>query len=84
MTMSKRKFYRTTFEVVVLSEDESASGCELGELAYECFDGGMVGMLFERAVEELNGKQAAQALLAANSEAGFFRLTNDGEDEDEE
>lgn len=80
--MTKRKFYRTTFELVVLSEDKPANDLDLDALAHECYDGELVGDLHEKSVEELDGKQAAQALLAARSEPGFFQLTEEGEDED--
>jgi len=72
MAMTKRKFYKTTFELVVLSEEELADHVAL--------DGDWVGNLHVGSVEVLNGKQAAQALMAARSEPGFFRLTEDGED----
>ncbi len=34
-------------------------------------------------VKELNGKQAAKALIEQGSEPSFFGLTDDGEDEQE-
>lgn len=84
MAVSKRKFYQTTFKVVVLSEDNDAADLGLSELAYECFDGEMVGSLSVSSVKTLDGKQAARALLAAHSEPGFFRLNDAGEDDEEE
>jgi hypothetical protein len=80
--MSKRKFYRTTFELVVLSEDKPANDLALDVLAYECYDGEMIGALHNKSVEELDGKQAAQALLEYAPGPGFFQLTEDGEDEE--
>lgn len=78
--MSKRRFFKTTFEVCVLSENQHTADMELKDLARECSTGALVGTLDVQLITKLDGREAAQALLFAGSEPGFFRLTEDGED----
>lgn len=80
--MSTRKFYRTTFKVVVLSEDRSTENLGLLAISQATDDGDCVGDLSVDTIEELTGPDAATALHELGSEPGFFMLDNDGNDVD--
>jgi len=78
---SERKFFRTTFKVVVLSEDTSVENIEdLAEIATIIDTGDCVGDVSVDTVEQITGPQAATALYALRSEPGFFMLDDDGND----
>lgn len=72
---------RSTITLTVLSED-SIEGRDLGYVIESCDTGDCV--LASTTFQELNlsGKEMADALYAAGSEPGFFRLTDAGEIED--
>lgn len=81
--MSKRKFYKTTFKIIVLSEDTSLDrdpGISLEELAHEINEGNHVGDYALDSIEEVSGKAMADLLIELGSEPYFFALTEDGED----
>lgn len=83
MSMSKRKFYKTVFEIEVLSEEPLSDELSLEDVAYEITEGGCSGVVNRKGHKVLNGKQAAKALIAQASDPGHFRLTDDGEDADD-
>ena len=72
-----RRFYRHTYEVVVLSEspDHDTIYTIAGNV-----DGGpdCLARFSHVKEEELSGKEAAAALYAAGSEPGFFDLDEEG------
>lgn len=79
MDISKRKFYRTTFEVVALSEDpitdvsieDIVRGGVYGDYSITC----------DVANEEvIDGVTAASALAQQGSSPEFFGLNDDGSD----
>lgn len=78
--MTDRKFYRTIFTVVVLSDKPLGDDCELDYLAYEITDGDCCGSVTAGKPEVLNGKQAADGLIAMASEPGFFSIDSEGND----
>lgn len=82
--MTKRKFYRTVYQVEVLSEDPTPDTMSLDELHYQITDGSWSGMVLPPAPlnEELDGHQAAVALKGQLSDPEFFNLTDDGDDYD--
>jgi hypothetical protein len=83
--MSERKFYKTVFQLEVLSEEPLAPDIEMQDLVYEISDGGCSGDFMLTSTEELDGKACAAALRAQHSDPGFFCLDDDGNDtEDEE
>jgi hypothetical protein len=77
--MTDRKFYRTTFTIVILSE-EPISDMELENLHYEVTDGHCCLRSMTSKETMLDGKQAARALFAAGSEPEFFQLNTSGND----
>jgi hypothetical protein len=80
--MSARKFYKTIIQVEVLSE-EPFEWDTLGDVDYAIRED-CSGVVREISSEVLTGKQAADALLAQGSDPGFFMLTPNGNDEDDE
>lgn len=83
---TERTFYKTTFQIEVLSEHplgdvDAFYGLE--DLHYMITDGNCVGRVEFTGECELNGKGMADALYDLASEPGFFMLTDDGEDSDD-
>lgn len=79
--MTDRKFYRTTYIVTVLAEGEPHNTANPEEIAHDISEGNFVGSCeMQGSPEELNGPQAVQWLNNVGSDAGFFGLTEDGED----
>lgn len=80
--MTTRKFHKTIIQVEILSEDPIPDTMSLEEIAREAIDGDF-SMKYTRTKETmLNGKAAAKALRTQDSDPGFFRLTDDGNDTD--
>jgi hypothetical protein len=83
---SKRTFYRTVLQVVVLSETPY-NETSLSQIAEDITEGSQVGRVtITSENEEMNAKTAVVLLKEAGSEAEFFQLTNNGDDliEDED
>jgi len=79
--MTNRKFRKTVLRVVVLSEGPYHLE-SLDQVHHDTVNGDCSGQWEVVEAKELNGKQAARALLAQASDPGFFRLTKKGEDID--
>lgn len=79
MVQSKRKFYRTTIKVVVLSE-EPFDYDDLYGVHLAITDGDCSGHYETAKSETLTAKQAAKALQAQGSDPEFFQLTDEGKD----
>lgn len=81
---SKRKFYKSVIELTILSEEIIPwDEYELSDIGYAITDGDCSGMMHQTKFEELNGKQAADELIAQGSDPGFFCLDEDGNDDDD-
>lgn len=83
MNPSKRTFYRTVFQVVVLSE-EPLSKMSLEDLGYEIYDGSCSGAFTKQDSIEVDGATMAALLIDQGSDPSFFQLTGDGEDTEED
>lgn len=81
--LSRRKFYKTTITYEILSEHELPR-MSLTQIAEACIEGYCSGHFTETKIEELNGPQAAQALMAQGSDPAFFGLTSDGRESERE
>ena len=77
--ISKRKFYRTVFVVEVLSEDPYDPE-DLSDVAVDITTGDMSGEWGIKSSTEVDAPTMAKLLLNQRSDPGFFRLTEDGED----
>jgi hypothetical protein len=80
--MTKRKFHKTTFVLTVLSEEPLSGDEDLLELHNMTDTGDCVGDLKCDKTEEMDGKQAADALYEARSEPSFFMLDDKGNDDE--
>jgi hypothetical protein len=81
---SKRKFYRTVIQVVVLSETPY-SKTDLAQIAEDCDEGNQVGTTtIISDSEEMDAKTTVVLLKEAGSEPGFFALDVHGNDDDDE
>lgn len=81
--MTDQKFYKTTYKIVVLSQEPLPPDMSLKDIDYAITFGecsGEVGLVQE---EIMNGEQAAKALIAQGSDPGFFGLDDEGNDSDE-
>ena len=76
-TMTDRKFYKTIVQVEILSQ-EPIEITDLDTIHYNITEGDW--SLNVVSSKELNGKEAAGALLNQASDPSFFQLTKNGED----
>jgi hypothetical protein len=82
---TSRKFYRTVYRIEVLSEEPIPGDLDIEDVAREITTGDYSGLVTHDDPEELDGPQAASALIAQGSDPGFFCLDehgNDFEDDD--
>ena len=75
--MNARKFYRTVFQVEVLSESPIGA-VELDTLHHMITEGECSGDVKIMSRQKLDGKQAAKALLKQGSDPGLFNLDHHG------
>lgn len=78
--MEEKKYFRKTFTVSFLIEEEQLTNADLKECLEQSDNGSMVQefQLGTEKIEELTAKEVANALNAAGSEPGFFNLDDDG------
>jgi hypothetical protein len=81
--MTNRKFYKYTVTLEFLSETPIPTNVPIEDIVYEAVSGDYSMRRLDENAEELNGLQAAMGLVAQDSDPGFFRLTEDGEDSEE-
>jgi hypothetical protein len=83
MAQSKRKFYRTTITVTVLSENGPVDqGTPLEDISAEIDSGSCVGQVKIAKTEKLTGLQMARATHRLSSDPEFFQLDENGNDLD--
>lgn len=83
MAISKRKFYKNVFIVVVLSEEPIASCPDLSVVAHQITEGDWNGDVTHSVEnEEIDAKKAVELLEESGSDAGFFNLNEKGENAD--
>ena len=71
----ERKFFKTTYIVEVLTEDEPMfSGCSLANIEQEMTEGGASGSWTCTKTEELDENQCAKELIAQGSDPEFFQI----------
>lgn len=82
--MTSRKFYKSTMQITVLSE-EPFHWESLADIDYEITYGECTGAVEDlRSNEVLNGTEVAKELTSVGSEPGFFQLDENGNDEFDE
>ena len=78
--MSTRKFYKSVFQIVVLSEEPIGPDIDVEDLVYEITEGECSGSFSMVSSAELDGEACAVALIQQHSDPGFFNLDEDGND----
>jgi hypothetical protein len=79
--MTKRKFYKTTITVTVLSEEPlEGHRHSLADVVFGITEGDWSGEYAIAGRQELNGLQAVNELLRQGIDPGFFRLCEHGHD----
>ena len=77
--MTNRKFYKKTITLEFLSESEFPY-MDVENLVFEAREGDYSMRTVSEDDNEIDGKQAAEALLNHASDPSFFSLTEKGED----
>ena len=77
--MTDRKFHKTIIQVEVLSEEPFGYN-ELSDVHHQITNGDCSGTYTTLSTEELDGRQAADALKAQDSDPEFFQIDEDGND----
>jgi hypothetical protein len=75
-----RKFYKTTYTLVILSEQPINEMASLEDLQYEITDGEFSGITHREKEEIVDGKTMAKLLEGQGSDPEFFRLDAEGND----
>lgn len=81
--MTDRKFYKRVVRVEILSEDPIGE-VTLETIAEQVMTGDWDGWTEWEDLQEMNGKEAAEALISHQADPEFFGLTEDGREIDEE
>ena len=76
----KRKFYKTTYVVEILSVDPIPEHVDLKAALEEADDGSDSGDVKSQESVEVDGATMARLLREQRSDPGLFWLTEDGED----
>jgi hypothetical protein len=81
---TEQKFYRTVFEVEVLSEEPIHPAQDFEHTWQECIDGEYSGAAKVVSEEQVDGARMAKLLEEQGSAPSFFQLSETGEDEEAE
>jgi hypothetical protein len=73
----KRKFYRTTYKVVILSEGEYGKA-SLYRIHYDITEGSCSGEVKRVSSKALTPRKMAKALMEQGSDPEFFMLDENG------
>ena len=77
--VSKRKFYKTTITVEILSESDPSS-LSLDNMLQVITFGEDSGMILDEKIQVIDGKETAQRLVVHGSDPEFFQLDENGND----
>jgi hypothetical protein len=78
--ISDRTFFKKTMRVEFLSETPFPDSTSLESLCNEAINGDYSMNITQDKETEINGKQAARALLNHGSDPSFFQLNDNGTD----
>ena len=78
--MTERKFFKRVVTIEVLSESPIPEGMSITNMIIEAMSGDYSMRAYNVNDKELNGKQAAKALLNQGSDPSFFGLSARGND----
>lgn len=82
--MTKRKFYKNTITITILTEDTPYEFKSLEGVAYDMNYGDCVGDVDSQEPIMLDGKQTADFLYDIGCQPEFFFLDDDGNDSDDD
>ena len=82
--MTSRTFYKTTFVGEILSENPLPDSMDLKDALEEAENGSYSGDVKSQDSVQVNGKDMAKLLTDQRSDPAFFKLTENGEDDEEE
>jgi len=77
--MSKKQYFKTTYTVVVLTEDIPLEYNNLGDIYQAISEGDASGEITDEKSVKLTGPECAKALKAQGSDPEFFGLDEHGE-----
>jgi len=83
MAKSKRKFYKRTYKIELLSEEPLRDDLSLETIAYEMSEGHCSGVVIDEGEKILTASKMAKELVAQGSDPEFFQITENGEDTEE-
>jgi len=78
-----KTYWKSTFTLVVLSEDTPVDG-DIEGVAYAITDGDCSGQWERTGAVEVTAAEMAQLLIGQESDPAFFGLTEDGTPEDDD
>lgn len=78
--MTNRKFYRRVVTLEFISETEHPGAWDIEDAIWDAKNGDSSMQELSDKTEEVDGKRAAEILIAQASDPSFFRLTETGED----
>ena len=78
--MTKRKFYKQQFSMLVLSEEPINPEMSLAEIVREAIEGGFSASDDRGPCLSINGRRAARLLEEQGSAPEFFQLDAEGND----
>jgi len=78
--MTERKFHRTAFRLEIISREPVEKTVALDTMHHMITQGGWSGQVQKVSEEELDGKQAASALLSHDVDPSFFDLMRNGDE----
>lgn len=77
--MTTRKFYKRLITIEVISE-EAYQDTDVADVIQDATEGDSSMRVLSDETEEVDGRHAAETLIAQGSDPGFFRLNPDGSD----
>lgn len=78
--MTKRRFYKREYVIVLLSEEPIPECLELETIHYLMTEGHCSGIINDLGETKISGKRMASLLIQQGSDPEFFSLTQEGED----
>ncbi len=80
--MADRKIYKTTFKLVVLSEDESLGFASIESVLYEIECGSSIGNVTTERLNDIIPPEKVEAELRAIGNDGTFFTAGDDDEDD--
>ena len=75
-----KQFYKTIYEIEILSEYELPGWMSVEQIAYEITSGGCSAAFNHIKTQKLSGKECAKELMNQGSDPEFFGIDENGDD----